>query len=74
MDKEFFWITLEDQLREDDSRGAYWDHFTNKDDALAKLYAVLAEAVKSTCKYHACFLIRSDGVIEGESKVFDRRV
>ena len=40
--------------------------------AYAKYYTVLAAAAVSSVTYHACHIIRSDGIMI-EGKVFDRR-
>ena len=46
--------------------------YTDFDDALAKMYTVLATAAKSALVYHACFILSSGGeVIDG--RAFDRR-
>lgn len=42
------------------------------EDALAAYYTVCAVAVKSSCEYHSCHIIRSDGTMT-EGRVFDRR-
>lgn len=72
MDKTVFYTTIENQVREDGSRGLLYDHFDDLDDALAKHYTILAAAAKSGLPYHAGHILRSDGVLI-EGRVFDRR-
>ena len=68
----FFYTTIENQLRLDGSYGLLYDHFDNLDNAYAKLYTILAAAAISEIPYHAGFLMRSDGTIL-DGRVFDRR-
>lgn len=68
----FFYTTLENQVRNDGSYGLLYDHFENIDAAYAKLYTILAAAAVSEIPYHAGFLMRSDGTIL-DGRVFDRR-
>lgn len=70
--QDYFYITLEDQLRADGSRGLLYDHYTDLNDAYAKLYTILAAAAKSGIPYHSGHIMRSDGVIV-DGRVFDRR-
>ena len=73
MVKTVFYTTIENQVRNDGSKGILYDHFDNVNAAYAKFYTILAAAAVSEIPYHAGFLIRSDGVTM-EGKVFDRRV
>ena len=73
MDREYFYTTIENQVREDGSKGLLYDHFDDLSEALAKLYFILAAAATSGIPYHAGHLLRSDGVMM-EGKIFDRRV
>lgn len=65
-------ITIEDQIRPDGSKGLMYDHFDDYNAALYKLYTILAAAAVSELPYHAGFILRDDGVIT-DGKVFDRR-
>lgn len=67
-----FYTTLENQIREDDSKYLYFDYYETEEAARAKMYAVLSEAANSTCKYHSCHIMRSDGLII-DGHIFDRR-
>ncbi len=71
MDKVTFYTTIENQER-NDGFGLLYDHFTDKEQAEAKLYTILAAAAVSDLPYHAGFLIRDDGetLLSG---VYDRR-
>lgn len=73
MDKTVFYTTIENQIREDGSRGLLYDHFDDLNAALAKYYTVCAAAATSEIPYHAACIIRSDGIVT-EGRVFDRRV
>jgi len=68
----FFYTTIENQVRSDGSYGLLYDHFESIDAAYAKLYTILAAAAVSEIPYHAGFLMRSDGTVL-EGRVFDRR-
>lgn len=69
---DYFYTTLENQVRTDGSRGLLYDHFDDLDRALAKFYTVCAAAASSEIPYHSAHILRSDGaIIKGE--VFDRR-
>ena len=72
MEKTVFYTTIENQVRPDGSRGLLYDHYTDLNAALAKLYTILAAAAVSECPYHSGHIIRSDGLII-EGRVFDRR-
>lgn len=69
---EIFYTTIENQLRNDGSFGLLYDHFTNVDQAYAKLYTILAAAAVSEIPYHSGHLLRSDGIMM-DGRVFDRR-
>lgn len=69
----YFYTTLENQVRNDGSRGLLYDHYDNLDSALAKLYTILAAAAVSGIPYHSGHIMRSDGLII-EGRVFDRRM
>ena len=71
MTNETFYTTIENQGR-NDGFGLLYDHFTDLNQAYAKLYTILAAAAVSDIPYHAGLLIRDDGVLL-EGKVFDRR-
>ena len=70
--KTTFYTTVENQVRNDGSKGLLFDHFTDINAALAKYYTILAAAAVSEIPYHAGFLIRDDGIMI-EGRVFDRR-
>ena len=69
---EAFYTTIENQVRPDGSKGLLYDHFTDYDAALAKLYTILAAAATSGLPYHSGHILRSDGIIT-DGRVFDRR-
>ncbi len=70
--KTTFYTTIENQVRNDGSKGLLYDHFDSLDVALQKYYTILAAAAVSEIPYHSGHIIRSDGVmIYGQ--VFDRR-
>ena len=69
----YFYTTVENQVRNDGSRGLLYDHFDSYDRALAKLYTILAAASVSEIPYHSGCIIRSDGIMT-DGRVFDRRV
>ena len=68
----FFYTTIENQVREDGSKGLLYDHYDNENAAYAKLYTILAAAAVSGIPYHSGHIMRSDGVIL-DGRVFDRR-
>lgn len=72
MDKVTFYTTLENQVRNDGSKGLLYDHYDNLNAALAKYYTVCAAAAVSEIPYHAAAIMRDDGIII-EGRVFDRR-
>lgn len=80
MENEFFYTTIENQLRDDGTFGLLYDHFyetvdgkTAEQRAWAKLYTILAAAALSDIPFHEGILLRSDGTFL-EDRVFDRRV
>jgi hypothetical protein len=72
MEKKAFYTTIENQVREDGSRGLLYDHFDDLDRALAKYYTICAAAAVSEIPYHAACILRDDGIMI-EGRVFDRR-
>ena len=70
---EFFYTTIENQMRTDGSFGLLYDHFDDEDAAYAKLYTILAAACTSEIPYHSAQLMRSDGMLMPGGRVFDRR-
>ena len=69
---DFFYTTLENQVRDDGSRGLLYNHFDDYTTALAKFYAICTAAATSKIPYHSAHILRSDGAcVKGE--VFDRR-
>lgn len=70
MDK--LYTTIENQVREDGSKGLLYDHFDDENRALAKFYTICAAAALSGIPYHAAFLIYEDGSMM--QRIFDRRV
>lgn len=71
--ENYFYTTIENQVRNDGSKGLLFDHFDNLNAALAKLYTILAAAAVSEIPYHSGHIMRSDGVLLPEGRVFDRR-
>ena len=69
---ETVYTTIENQIRTDGSYGLLYDHFTDYDAALAKLYTILAAAAVSELPYHSGHIMRDDGIIT-DGRVFDRR-
>lgn len=67
-----FWTTIENQLREDGSRGLLYDHFDDENQALAKYYTICAAAAVSEIPYHSAHLLASDGRMIRQ-EIFDRR-
>lgn len=72
MDKTTFYTTIENQLREDGSRGLLYDHFDDLNAALAKYYTICAAAAVSGIPYHAACILHSAGYTV-EQRIFDRR-
>lgn len=73
MAKTVFYTTIENQIREDGSRGLLYDHFDEEEKAYAKLYTILAAAAVSGIPYHSGHIMRSDGLLIA-GRVFDRRM
>ena len=73
MVKTTIYTTIENQIRNDGSKGLLYDHFEDLDRALAKFFTVCAAAATSEIPYHSAHIIRSDGVMI-EGRVWDRRV
>lgn len=76
---EFFYTTIENQLRSDGSYGLLYDHFYEiegqppaKARAQAKYYTICAAASLSGIPYHSAMLIRSDHTVL-ENAFWDRR-
>lgn len=67
------YTTIENQIREDGSKGLLYDHFDNYNQALAKLYTILAAAAVSELPYHSGHIMRDDGILT-DGRVFDLRV
>lgn len=68
---EYFYTTLENQLRSDGSYGLLYNHYTDLNQAYAKLYYILAAAATSGIPYHSGHIYRSDGLLI-DGRVFDR--
>lgn len=73
MIKTAFYTTLENQVRNDGSKGLLYDHFEDLSAALAKYYTICAAAAVSELPYHSAAILRDDGAMIKE-EVFDRRV
>ena len=71
MEKIPFYTTIENQVRNDGSKGVLYDHFTDYNAAMAKFYTVCAAAAVSELPYHSAMLIHDDGTVKQE--IFDRR-
>lgn len=67
-----FYTTIENQLREDGSRGLLFDHFDDENLALAKYYAICSAGAVSGIPYHSAHLLASDGRMIRQ-EIFDRR-
>ncbi len=69
--REIF-TTIENQIRDDGSRGLLYDHFESEEAALAKHFNTLAAAAVSGLPFHEAILLSTDrGVLE--RRYFDRR-
>ena len=68
-----FWIVLEIQQTAGGAKACLNTIYDSYDDALAKLYTILASAAKSENPYHAAFVLNDSGAVT-DGKVFDRRV
>ena len=76
---QYFYTTIENQLRDNGTFGLLYDHFKEEEGlapalnrAQAKYYTICAAAAVSGIPYHAAYILRSDGVIL-EQAVWDRR-
>lgn len=72
MEKVTVYTTLENQIRNDGSKGLLYDHYTDYDRAMAKFFTICAAAAVSDIPYHSAHVLRSDGVMI-EGRVWDRR-
>lgn len=72
MDKITFYTTIENQIRNDDSMGLLYDHFTDYNAALAKFFTICAAAAVSGIQYHSAHLLQDDGRMV-KQEIFDRR-
>lgn len=72
---ETIYVTIENQIRADGSKGLLYDHFTDKNQAYAKLYTILAAAAVSDVPYHSGHMIAYEpgGAYIVAGQVFDRR-
>ncbi len=66
------YTTLENQVRNDGSKGLLYDHFEDYNAAVAKFYTICAAAAVSEIPYHAAFILADDGRMM-KSEIFDRR-
>lgn len=66
-----FYTTIENQVREDGSRGLLYDHFDDENQALAKYYTICAAAAVSGIPYHSAHLLASDGRMVRQ-EIFER--
>lgn len=73
MVKTTIYTTIENQIRNDGSKGLLYDHFEDYDAAMAKFFTVCAAAAVSEIPYHSAHVLRSDGIMI-EGRVWDRRV
>ena len=73
MEKVTFYTTLENQIRNDGSKGLLYDHFTELDQAMAKYFTICAAAAVSELPYHSAHLLQDDGRMI-KQEIFDRRV
>ena len=72
MIKETFYTTLENQVRNDGSKGLLYDHYTDYNAAMAKYFTVCAAAAISEIPYHSAHLLQDDGRMIMQ-QIFDRR-
>ena len=72
MTKVTVYTTLENQIRNDGSKGLLYDHYEDYDAAMAKFFTICAAAAVSDIPYHSAHVLRSDGVMI-EGRVWDRR-
>ena len=71
--KETFYTTIENQVRNDGSKGLLYDHYTDYNAACAKFYTICAAAAISEIPYHSAHLLQDDGRMIRQ-EIFDRRV
>ena len=69
---EIFYTCLENQLRDDGTRGLLYDHYTDEAAALAKYFTVCSAAALSGIPYHAAAIWTSDSRLYRQ-EIFDRR-
>lgn len=67
-----FWTVIEIQMTAGGAKACLTTIYDAYDDALAKLYTILAAAAKSEIPYHAACIL-SNGITVTDGKVFDRR-
>ena len=69
------YVTIENQIRADGSKGVLYDHYDNINQAYAKLYTILAAAAVSEVPYHSGHMIAYEpgGAYIVAGQVFDRR-
>lgn len=67
------YVTIENQMRPDGSKGLLYDSFDNLPQGQQKYHYICAAASVSEIPYHAAFLIREDGVFVDQA-IWDRRV
>ena len=67
-----FYTVLEIQEDVNGNRAVLPVVYSDYDDALAKLYTILAAAAKSAIPYHAGHILRSDGILT-DGRVYDRK-
>ena len=72
MEKVTIYTTIENQIRNDGSKGLLYDHFESYDAAMAKYFTICAAAAVSDIPYHSAHVLRSDGIMI-EGRVWDRR-
>ena len=72
MDKSTFYTTIENQVRNDESKGLLYDHYTDYEQALAKYFTICAAAAVSEIPYHSAHLLQDDGRMVMQ-QIFDRR-
>ena len=73
MDKVTFYTTIENQVRDDGSKGLLYDHFTDYNAACAKFFTICAAAAVSEIPYHSAHILQDDGRMI-KQEIFDRRV
>ena len=75
-DKTPVYTTVENQLREDGSKGLLYDHFDSLEAAQSKYFLVLSAAAISGIPYHEAYILITGGGVNNvlEHRAFDRRV